>query len=188
VSISPDGSTVAFFGVRPGVPSRIWVRPLGDEAAREVPGTDGAQSMFWSPDGRTLAFFAAGQLKRLDLPGGTPVKVCDVPVNIGVSGTWGRQGDILFATVNGDRISRVPAAGGVPVDVLVASQNAARLLWPRYLADGRRFIYTEFTGNVQGRIMLATPDGSSTPVVDAMSQAQWIEPPANQAHSTMAEQ
>jgi len=177
VSVSPDGSTVAFVAFRPGVPSRIWVRPLADEVAREVPGTDGAMSMFWSPDGRALAFFAGGQLKRLDLPGGTPVKVCDVPINIGLSGTWGPQGDILFATVSGDRIARVPAAGGVPVDVMVAATDRGqRLLWPRYLADGQRFIYTELTAGVEGRIMLARPDGSTTPIVDAMSQAQWIEP------------
>jgi Tol biopolymer transport system component len=133
--------------------------------------------MFWSPDGRTLAFFAGGQLKRLDLPGGTPVKVCDVPVNIGMSGTWGRQGDILFSTVNGDRVSRVSSAGGVPVDVIVGPPDSqGRLLWPRYLSDGRRFIYTECTSNLRGRIMLAGPDGSPTPIVDALSQAQWIEP------------
>ncbi len=150
---------------------------LGAEAARELPGTDGATSMFWSPDGRTLAFFVGGQLKRLDLPGGAPVKVCDVPINIGLSGTWGSQGDILFATVTGDRISRVLAAGGVPVDVMVAPPDrVARLLWPRYLTDGRRFIYTEFSTSLQGRIMLAAPDGSTTPIVNAVSQAQWIEP------------
>jgi serine/threonine protein kinase len=177
VSISPDGSTVAFVAFRPGVPARIWVRPLGDETAREVPGTDGAISVFWSPDSRTLGFFEGGQLKRLDLAGGAPVKVCDVPVTIGLSGSWGRQGDILFATINGDRISRVPAAGGVPVDAVVGRPNdGGRLLWPRYLSDGRRFIYTEFTSNLQGRIMLAGPDGSTTAIVDATSQAQWIEP------------
>jgi len=177
VSVSPDGSTVAFVAFRPGVPARIWVRPLADEVARELPGTDGALSMFWSPDGRALAFFAGGQLKRLDFPGGTPVKVCDVPVNIGLSGTWGRQGDILFATVGGDRISRVSAAGGVPVDVIVAAPDSRqRVVWPRYLADGRRFIYTESSTKVEGRIMLASPDGSTTPIVDAKSQAQWIEP------------
>jgi Tol biopolymer transport system component len=56
------------------------------------------------------------------------------------------------------------------------SDGGGRLRWPRYLADGRRFIYTEFSSNLEGRIMLARPDGSTTAIVDATSQAQWIEP------------
>ena len=176
VSVSPDGSTVAFVAFRPGVPSKILVRPLGDETAREVAGTDGATSMFWSPEGRTLGFFVGGQLKRVELSGGAPVKVCDVPIAVGVSGSWGRQGDILFSTVQGDRISRVSAAGGAPVDSRVVSDRGGRLLWPRHLPDGRRFIFTELTPDFQGRIMLAEPDGRTTPIVSATSQAQWIDP------------
>jgi eukaryotic-like serine/threonine-protein kinase len=177
VSVSPDGSTIAFVAFRPAVPPRIWIRHLGEESATELAGTDGARSMFWSPDGRSLGFFVGGQLKRLDLAGGTPVKVCDVPVDIGLSGSWGREGDILFSSVNGDRISRVKAAGGVPVEVVVGLRDGrGRLLWPRCLADGRRFIYTDFLTNTEGRIMLAQPGGSTTPIVDAKSQAQWIDP------------
>lgn len=151
------------------------VRPLGDETSREVPGTDWATSMFWLPDGRTLGFFAGGQLKRVELSGGAPVKVCNVPITIGLSGSWGLQGDILFPTVQGDRISRVPAAGGVPVDVKVEPGDGGRVLWPRHLPDGRRFMYTQLTPDSQGRIMLAEPDGRSTPLVTAASQAQWID-------------
>ena len=176
VSVSPDGSTVAFVAFGTGVPSKVMLRTLGDETAREVPGTERASSMFWSPDGRTLGFFAAGQLKRVDLSGGAPVKVCDVPVGVGLSGSWGRQGDILFATVQGDRIARVSAAGGAPVDVMTAPDGGERLLWPRHLQDGRRFIYTEIRPDFQSRIMLAEPDGRSTPIVSAASQSQWIDP------------
>ena len=175
VSVSPDGSTVAFVAFRPGA-SRILVRPLSDETAREIPGTDGATSMFWSPDGNSLGFFVRGQLKRVDLSGGAPVKVCDVPIAIGLAGSWGPQGDILFATVQGERISRVPAAGGAPAVVMEESKAGGRLLWPRHLPDGRRFIYTHLTPDLQGRIMLAEPDGQSTPIVTATSQAHWIDP------------
>jgi len=176
VSVSPDGSTVAFVAFRPGVPSKIVVRPLSDEAFREIPGTEGATSMFWSPDGKVLGFFVRGQLKRVDLSGGAPVKVCDVPIAIGLSGSWGLEGDILFATVNGERISRVPAAGGDPVDVMVGSSEGGRLLWPRFLPDGRRFIYLKLTPDLQGQILLAEPDGRRLPLVTATSQAQWIDP------------
>jgi len=176
VSVSPDGATVAFVVFRPGVLSKIMVRPLGDESAREVPGTDGATSMFWSPDGKSLGFFVRGQLKRVELSGGAPVKVCDVPIAIGLSGSWGREGDILFATVQGDRISRVQAAGGTPEDAMVDSEGGGRLLWPRHLPDGRRFIYTEIKPGFQSRIMLVGTDGRRTPLVSATSQAQWIDP------------
>jgi serine/threonine protein kinase/Tol biopolymer transport system component len=176
VSVSPDGSTVAFVAFRTGAPSKILVRSLSDETFREIAGTDGATSMFWSPDGKAMGFFVRGQLKSVDLSGGAPVKVCDVPIGIGLSGSWGREGDILFATVQGERVSRVPAAGGTPVAVLSEAGKGGRLMWPRHLPDGRRFLYTELTPDFQGRIMLAEPDGRTTPLVAATSQAQWIDP------------
>ena len=179
LSVSPDGSTVAFIATRPGEQPRIWVRPLGEETARELPSTDGAISVFWAPDGRTLGFFAGGQLKRLDISGGAPVKICDVPNNVGLSGSWGPQGDILFAAVQGNRVSRVSAAGGTPVDEIAESSGSgsgARLLWPKFLQDGRRFVYTVLTPDLQGRIMLAGPDGRGVPLVEATSQALWVDP------------
>ncbi|HQX82216.1 MAG TPA: protein kinase, partial [Vicinamibacterales bacterium] len=176
VSVSPDGSTVAFVAFGAGGPSKIVLRSLDDETLREVPGTDGAISMFWSPDGRSLGFFVQGQLKRVELAGGAPVKVCDVPVSVGLSGSWGRQGDILFSTVQGDRIFKVPAAGGTPVDATAIVEGGRRLVWPRHLPDGRRFLYTLLTTDSQGQIMLAEADGRGAPLVAATSQAQWIGP------------
>ena len=176
VSVSPDGSTVGFVSFRTGAPSKIVVRAVSDETFREIAGTDGASSMFWSPDGKAIGFFVRGQLKRVDLSGGAPVKVCDVPIGVGLSGSWGREGDILFATVNSKSISRVPSAGGAPVDAIVMPSEGGRLLWPRHLPDGRRFIYTEMRPDFQSQIMLADPDGSGKPLVSAASQAQWIDP------------
>jgi Tol biopolymer transport system component len=162
---------------RAGEPPRIWIRPLGEDTARELPGTDAAISMFWSPDGRSLAFFISGQLKRLDLSGSAAVKICDVPIKIGLSGSWGPDGDILFSTVQGDRISRVSAAGGAPVDVIVRSPTGGeRLLWPRHVPRSRRFVYLSLTPDLLGRIMLVDADGTSRPIVDATSQPQWIDP------------
>jgi dipeptidyl aminopeptidase/acylaminoacyl peptidase len=56
------------------------------------------------------------------------------------------------------------------------SGAGGRLLWPRHLADGRRFIHTQLTPDLQGSIMLVEPDGRRTPLVAATSQAQWIDP------------
>ena len=176
VAVSPDGSTVAFIATRLGEIPRIWLRPLGDAAAREIPGTDHALSMFFSPDGKTLGFFAAGQLKQVAVAGGAPLKICDVPLGVGLSGSWGLQGDILFATVQGERIWRVPAGGGTPADAIVASADSGRTAWPRHLPDGRRYIYSEIRGGSPGRIVLVDADGQRTMLLEATSQVQWVDP------------
>ena len=175
VAVSPDGQTLAFIATRAGDVPKVWLRTLGDPTARQIAATDNAISLFFSPDGRAIAFFADGQLKRVDLSGGAPVKVCDVPMRSGLAGSWGRQGDILFATVQGERIQRVPAKGGTPVDVVGPSpDSSARTLWPLYLPDGERFLYTE-SAPKQG-IVLAEPNGRRTTLVEVVSQMQWIEP------------
>jgi hypothetical protein len=73
-------------------------------------------------------------------------------------------------------VSRVSAAGGTPVDEIAESSSGARLLWPRYLREGRQFVYTVLTPDLQGRIMLAGPHGRGVPLVDATSQALWVDP------------
>jgi hypothetical protein len=53
-----------------------------------------ARDPFFSPDGQWLAFAADGVLKKMLIPGGTPVKICDIPDMRGAS--WGEDGNILF--------------------------------------------------------------------------------------------
>ncbi|MBI1790820.1 MAG: PD40 domain-containing protein [Acidobacteria bacterium] len=45
----------------------LWVRPLGSLTAQTLPGTEDAFFPFWSPDSRSIAFFAQGKLKRVDI-------------------------------------------------------------------------------------------------------------------------
>ncbi len=178
MELAPDGSSLAFIATRQGR-SEVWIRPLGDENARAVDGTEGAVSVFWSPDAKALAFFASGQLKRVDLAGGAPVKICDVPRNVGLVGTWSASGDILFASVSGASISRVAAAGGSPTVVVAGSgegEPTRRVLWPRFLPDGRRFLYTALHNESRGEVVLVRPDGSSVELVAAESLAQWVDP------------
>src|SRR5207249_5537678 len=69
----------------------LWLRSFDSLAAAALPGTELVDSAFWSPDGSSLAFFAAGKLKRLDLPSGSPQIICETPVGRS-SGTWSRSG------------------------------------------------------------------------------------------------
>ena len=134
--------------------------------------------MFWSPDGRSLAFFAGSKLKRLDLPEGAAVPLCDAPESIGLSGTWGAAGEILFASVEGDAIFSVSTHGGTPAALIKRdrSRGEARVHWPWFLPDGRRFLYLTRLRDGSGQVTLAERGRSPRPILAAVSNVQWVDP------------
>ena len=138
MAISPDGRSIAFVAAGDG-PPRVWVRQLEGTSARELPGTEGAYLPFWSPDGRSLGFFSAAKLKRIDLAGGAPMNLADV--SPGVGGSWGADGVILFSRTLASGLTRVSAQGGdvTPVTTLAARQSGHAS--PHFLPDGRRFLF-----------------------------------------------
>jgi serine/threonine protein kinase/Tol biopolymer transport system component len=136
LAISPDGRTIAFVATAEGQ-SRLWLRSLESGSAAAVKGTDGAESPFWSPDSRSVGFFADGKLSRLDVDGGSVRILAAAPG--GQGGTWSRDDVILFASL-GIPISRVPATGGQPVTLSGLAQRGSDFS-PQFLPDGRHFLY-----------------------------------------------
>jgi eukaryotic-like serine/threonine-protein kinase len=67
------------FSATDGGVERLWLRRLDMTTAQPLVGTEGGSSPFWAPDGRAIAFFADGKLKRLDLAGGAPRTLADAP-------------------------------------------------------------------------------------------------------------
>ncbi len=138
-SISPDGTRIVIEAYRDGR-RRLFVRPLDSEEAVELEGSTDASAHFWSPDGRFIAFFANGILKKIPATGGPPQDLCAASFEI--VGSWGKDGTILFtdfATPPG--IYRVSDRGGKPELVMGGPETALLPIWPHFLPDGRRFLY-----------------------------------------------
>jgi Tol biopolymer transport system component len=140
MAISPDGKRLAFTAAVEGRPM-LFVRPLDSLPAQALPGTDGGQYPFWSPDSRSIGFLTTGKLKKVEASGGPPQTLCDVP-NTGVGASWGLDGVIIFGT-NPSGLFRVPQAGGAaaPLTELDSTRGESFHGRPWFLPDGRHFLF-----------------------------------------------
>jgi len=140
--ISPDGNSVIFQEMGSSDSAPLWLRALGSDEVRPVPGTEGGSFPFWSPDGRALGFFTTRKLKRIDLAGAAATTVCDL-VDAGRGGTWSKDGVIVFSPGRNTGLSRVAATGGNPEPLTKpdASRGDSSHRWPYFLPDGRHFVY-----------------------------------------------
>ena len=147
LAISPDGKQLVFVGTSEGK-SRLWLRSLDSVSARPLAGTDNGRFPFWSPNSRSIGFFANGQLKRVETQGGS-VQVI-VPSGAEGGGTWNRDGLILFDPGAGLSLSLVSADGGAQTTILQGSPHD--LAFPQFLPDSRHFLF--YTGGPASGIYL----------------------------------
>ena len=144
LALSPDGRRLVFTAIGQEGRVMLWVRSLDGLTAQPLTGTEGAFFPFWSPDSTTIAFFAGGTLKKIDVGGGSPITLCDTPrpSTLAAGGTWNRDGVILFAQATVP-IYRVSAMGGTPAPATTLDAQAGETQhWaPFFLPDGRHFLY-----------------------------------------------
>ncbi len=141
IAVSPDGKEVVFCARRGEGAEFLWVRSLDSPEARPLPGTEGASGPFFSPDGRSVGFFANGKLKRVEIAGGPVITVTEVADHRG--GSWGSAGVILLSAGSDGPILRVSAEGGptTPVTVLDTTLGESTHRYPVFLPDGKHFLY-----------------------------------------------
>jgi Tol biopolymer transport system component len=146
VAVSPDGRMIAFVARdRAGV-SRLWVRSLGSLAPRMLTGTEDAKLPFWSPDSRSIAFFATGQVKRISNEGEGLQTLAEAPNPRG--GAWGPGGVMLIAPAAAGPLMRMPASGGAmsPAAELDVVGGETSHRFPNFLPDGKHFLYAGLPG------------------------------------------
>ena len=165
VALSPDGRSLAMIASDSTNRRTLWVRRLDELAPRELPGTDGVNLMFWSPDSRQLAFFARDEvLSKIAVDNGTAERICATRGARG--GAWSRDGTFVFAPYSNGGIFRVSASGGTPVQVTHpdSAHGVTGHRFPLLLSDSKHFLFVTVPADPDGRggICVGTVDGGPT--------------------------
>jgi len=135
IALSPDGTNLAYTALQKGVPY-LYVRSLENGSVRSLADTQGAALPFWSPAGDAIGFFADSRLKRINLSTGV-VRILSTATLSPAGGSWNSNDTILFSPSIRGRLLRVSAQGGETSQVLAKGQS------PRFLSDGRHFLFLD---------------------------------------------
>ncbi|HUD71178.1 MAG TPA: protein kinase [Dongiaceae bacterium] len=146
LALSPDGSMLVFVARRETA-QQLYLRRLTEREAVPLPGTEGAATPFFSPDGQWIAFFAQGKIKRIAV-GGAAMQIVASEAIDPRGGSWGTDGNIYYAPTNTSGLFKVPAAGGTPtaLTTLDPAKDEISHRWPQVLPDHQWLLYTIWTG------------------------------------------
>ncbi|MGE5056141.1 MAG: protein kinase domain-containing protein [Acidobacteriota bacterium] len=173
LAVSPDGRQIAY-----AANSAIWVRSLDSQVSRRLAGTSGERLMFWSADGRSIAFLNGFKLQRISLSDSVVQDICEIRGFSPAGGAWSRNDVILIGSYRGP-LMRVSANGGEPVPLkLQKDENGQR--WPWFLPDGHHYLYLSASGSfvpspTNRAIRYSDLDGSSRVVSRENSNAEYAE-------------
>ena len=146
VAISPDGTRLVF-RINTTEGPRLYLRDMSSSEMTLIPGSEGAQVPFFSPDGQSVAFVSSGTLKKTALSSGIPVPLMD-SVGNEFGGVWGDDQYIYFGPGFTSPIMRVSATGGSPQPVTTVQSDKKELghVGPLLLPGGNALLFTVWAG------------------------------------------
>ena len=157
LAFAPDSSAIAFVASRAGEPPVLFLRSLADAESRPLAGTEGAEAPFFSPDGRSIGYFAHGQLWRLEVDGGEPRAIAAAPSPAG--GASGPETtSSCFAARWGEGLRRVASTGGAPrvTTRIDRATGEGRHAWPNVDAGTGLLMFSNVRLSDQGGRLTCT--------------------------------
>lgn len=169
IVLSPDGTRIAFVGVLRGS-RQLYTRRLDQFETVPIRGTENANSVFMSPDGRALGFITADlALKKVSLADGL-VTTVEHDAEFSAGAAWGADDRITF--VRAGALWQVPATGGPAKQLTTLDSEKRELLhaWPSVIAEGRILLFASITGSSRGAShieALSVPTGHRRVIVES---------------------
>ncbi|MBN2320338.1 MAG: protein kinase [Acidobacteria bacterium] len=179
-TVSPDGHHIVFGAIKDGE-NMLWLRSFAKQQNYPLQGTDDAMHPFWSPDSQSIGFGAEGKLKTIDITGGYPKTLCDLPDGLLFrGGTWSQDDVLLFTGGGGSSLYQISANDGTPVAVTQLDQSRKENThrFPFFLPDGEHFLFTvrsELPEN-HGIYIGSINSGERIQVINVLSKAVFAAP------------
>jgi Tol biopolymer transport system component/predicted Ser/Thr protein kinase len=161
--LSPDGTHLAYVGQTDNGPL-IHIRPLDQFEARPLAGTEEAQSLFFSPDGQTIGFWASQKIKKISIKGGPPSVICETAEFSGA--TWSSDDSIVFGGAG--PLYRVSADGGEPgpITLLEPDKGESTHDYPQFLPGESEILFASSSGGPgESTIAVHSLDGGEKHII-----------------------
>jgi serine/threonine-protein kinase len=142
IAMSPDGTSIVYVANQ-----QLYLRKLSEIEARPIPGTSAniVDTPFFSPDGRSVGFFADGKLEKIAITGSSAVEVCDSISN--PYGAFWALDDEIYLGQGPKGILRVSANRGSKPETVVSVKSDEMAHGPQVLPGGDALLFTLATGS-----------------------------------------
>jgi serine/threonine-protein kinase len=164
LAVSRDGQRLVYMAAM-GATTRLMLRAFGEPEFRALDGTEGAYAPFFSPDGRTIAYFAHGQLRKIRLDDRQIVTLADVRQPVG--GVWATTDEILVSDSRG--LVAISGATGKSTPTAARCEDAARPCWLPQPLPNSEWVLVSSYGDVA---VVSRRTGERRVVLDSLFEPQ----------------
>lgn len=178
MAISPDGTRLAFVVTDSGG-ARLWIRELASLDLKPVPGTEGARTVFWAPDSRSLCFSVKRQFKQADLASGSTQSLGRLPFSA-MYGSWHSKNELILYLGPRTFYELQIKSGSL------RALPGASMRWAEFLPGNEHFVHVVFDPGLGRYRALVThyATGKSISLMETDSRVQFAPPskPGDPSH------